>query len=648
MTFERRLACALVLMLSATPIVLGFLPENPGGLVAPFAILAATIMTLLSVHDRMVAAACAATGSLSLVVFIAHLGLAQTTMVAAVVPGTMLIVGAPVWTAAAAAAVATLATAFLLPSPAFAPFSLASIADIIGWLAILGWTAILGLALSNTRAVKKRVEHFEDTAAVHDQGIARDTMELRALTRILADPSLAPVVRGQGLTHDHLNMATRLFDGRILLAILQGDLTSTLTAGWILRTSVLGGEDDPVALTRMLEILADEVLDPHDIQWIAIFDPETGDVRSTPSPEGVRFEEARVRFHDRVGKGVSRETLELRMEVQSLPLGDTQSDATGIFVGMVICLSILFTLTAVVGTAWSVLLLAALCGFSFAIDRHIRALRSVLASAEAAIEDRIDCRDDLHFAVARLHGTLLPYELELDTVSATAHRLRGEVLAGTFADMLKTPNQELRIIAGEVSGEGVAAAFLSLSAQFALRAILTNPSKTQDWQTAENVASGIVAREATSLFFPVRIELGCVVIDDEGRFQGKGFLERVTTFDIQDRISSNERAGTLTPNTFLYITPATSRPGPEDTAPQLDRFEASERISDIIEAEEWKPGSDRLGSLFSLVFDGFDAPAHGTIIEISPREASPMFLEDGGDTLFTVVEAPEDQDDDAA
>ena len=36
MTFERRLACALVLMLSATPIVLGFLPENPGGLVAPY------------------------------------------------------------------------------------------------------------------------------------------------------------------------------------------------------------------------------------------------------------------------------------------------------------------------------------------------------------------------------------------------------------------------------------------------------------------------------------------------------------------------------------------------------------------------------------------------------------------------------------
>ncbi len=648
MTFERRLACALVLLLSAAPVVLGFLPENPGGLVAPFAILAATIMTLLSVHDRMVAAVCAATSSLSLVVFISHLGLAQTPMIAAIVPTTMLIVGAPVWTATAAAVVATLAATFLLPGAAFGAFSLSSIADIMGWLAILGWTAILGLALGNTRIVNLRVEHFEDTAAVHDQGIARDTMELRALTRILADPSLAPAVRGQGLTHDHLNMATRLFDGRVLLALLKGDLTATLTAGWILRTAVLGGENEPTNLTRLLELYADEVLDPHDIQWIAIFDPDTGDVISTPSLEGIRFEEDRARFQHRVGKGVSRETLEHRMEVQPLPTRTTDSHATRIFFAMVLSLSLLFTLTAVFGTAWSLALIAALCGFSYAIDLQIRVLRSMLAGAEAAIEDRIDCRDDLHFAIARLHGTLLPYELELDNVAATAHRLRGEVLAGTFADMLKTPEHELKIIAGEVSGEGVAAAFLSLSAQFALRTLLTSKTESHAWDTAENVASGIVAREATSLFFPVRIELGCVTIDEDGGFQGRGFLERVTIFDTQDRMSVNERAGELESTNYLYITPATSRPGPEDTAPELDRFEASERISDILEAEEWRPGTDRLASLFSLVFDGCDAPAHGTIIEISPREETPLFLEDGGDTLFTVIAAPEDQDNDAA
>lgn len=648
MTFERRLACALVLLLSAVPVVLGFLPENPGGLVAPFAILGATIATLLSVHDRSVAVACAATSSLAMVIFISHLGLAQTTMIAAIVPSAMLIVGAPVWSAAAAAVTALLSATFLLPGPAFGAFSLSSVADVMGWIAILGWTAILGLSLGNTRIVNLRVKHFEDTAAVHDQGIARDTMELRALTRILADPSAAPEVRGQGLTHDHLNMATRLFDGRILLAMLIGDLTSTLTAGWILRSAALAGETDPVALTRLLRVYADEVLDPHKIRWIAIFDPETGEVTSSESHEGIRFEEGRARFKERVGRGASRETLELRMEVQPFPIRTSESRATRIFILMVLCLSALFTLTTIFGSGWSVALIAALCGFSYSIDRQLRELRSILAAAEAAIEDRIDCRDDLHFAVARLHGTLLPYEIEIETVAATAHRLRGEVLTGTFADMLKSPSHELKVIAGEVSGEGVAAAFLSLSAQFALRTILSNKTESHSWETADNIATGIVAHEATSLFFPVRIELGCVTIDDEGQFQGKGFLERVTLFDAQDRMTANERSGVLRPTDYLYITPATSRPGPEDTAPQLDRFEASERISDILEAEEWRPGADPLGSLFSLVFDGNDAPAHGTIIEFSPREETPVFLEDGGDTLFTVVAAPEDQDDDAA
>ncbi|MGB1700498.1 MAG: hypothetical protein ACPHRO_11125, partial [Nannocystaceae bacterium] len=473
-------------------------------------------------------------------------------------------------------------------------------------------------------------------------------MELRALTRILADPSLAPIVRGQGLTHDHLNLATRLFDGRILLALLEGDLTATLTAGWILRSAALGGETDPTRLVRLLELYADEVLDPHNIRWIAIYDPTTGKAETTEHIEAIRFEETRVRFQHRVGKGVSRETLELRMEVQPLPVHTAEGPTPGLFIGMLLSLAILFSLTTIYGTAWSLVLIAALCGFSYVIDLRLRTLRSVLASAEAAIEDRIDCRDDLHFAVARLHGTLLPYEIELNTISATAHRLRGEVLAGTFADMLKSPDGELKVIAGEVSGEGVAAAFLALSAQFALRTTLTQKTEIKDWETAENIASGIVAREASSLFFPVRIELGCVSLDDDGEFHGEGFLERVTIFDIQDRMTANERAGSLKDTNYLYITPATSRPGPEDTAPELDRFEASERISDILEAEEWKPGADPLGSLFSLVFDGSDAPAHGTIIEISPREHSPVFLDDGGDTLFTVVAAPEDLDDDAA
>ncbi|MGB1698936.1 MAG: hypothetical protein ACPHRO_03205, partial [Nannocystaceae bacterium] len=175
MTFERRLACALVLLLSAVPVVLGFLPENPGGLVAPFAILAASIATLLSVHDRMVAIVCAATTSFAMVVFITHLDLAQTTMIGAVVPTAMLIVGAPVWAVAAAVAVTLTVAGVLLPGAAFGSFSLSSIADIMGWLSILGWTAILGLVLGNTRLVSMRVEHFEETANVHDQGIARDT-----------------------------------------------------------------------------------------------------------------------------------------------------------------------------------------------------------------------------------------------------------------------------------------------------------------------------------------------------------------------------------------------------------------------------------------------------------------------------------------
>lgn len=648
MSFERRLACTLLLLLSTTPIVMGMLPDNPRGLIAPFLVVVATAATLLVVYDRLVGTICAGVSSLAMVFFVFHQGLAETLMLLSVVPASVLIVGGATWIASTALAIGFVGSLLIAPDLAHGPFSLATFADGVGWLTILGWTAVMGFTLNRTRAVNSRVSLLEETADTLDQSIARDTMELRAIARIIADPSLAPVVRGQGLTHQRLNMATQLPDGRILLALLEGDMVATLTAGWLLRASALGGQTDPAALHHLLRVHGDEIIEPEQVAWVALLTPDTNHLEFSQSITGARFRPGKFRFDEPVSRGISRKTIELRMEVHPLPERRFDTSFPWMIAGMAIGFGVLLLLTTLVGALWSPLLVAALCGVAFYLDLRTRALRSLLARAEAAIEDRIDCRDDLHFGLARLHGTLLPYETEHPFVTALAHRLRGEVLGGTFADVLKTSDDTLLVIAGEIAGQGVAAAFLALSAQHALRAHLRSSwAGPTSWETAENVTSGIVAREATSLFFPLRVELGCVCVNADRTFQGTGYLKQITVYDHGDRLTSPSQSGELTDERYLYITPANARPGPEDLAPALDRFEANERIADTIESDEWTPGVDALGSLFSLVFDGVEAPAHGTIIEIAPREAAPTFLEDGVDTLFTVVDA-NDQDNDAA
>ena len=648
MSFERRLACSLLLLLAAAPIVVGLLPGRTGDLVAPFAILVATVATLLFVQERTVMAVSAAVGSMAMVVFAMHLGLAETMMLVSVVPASVLLVGAPVWAAAVTFILALATSAALAPETATAPFTLATPADLVGWGTVLAWTASMGLIAGKTRGLAGRVEQLENTAETIDQGIRRDSMELRAVTRIVADPSLAPLVRGQGLTHERLNMATRLFDDRILLALLRGDMTQTLTAAWILRSAALGGCTDPLELRKLIDVHGEEVIDADRVEWIAVFDPETGHYEHSDGLMDVCIESDRIRFERRVSRGVSRQTIETRMEVQALADPFLDHSFRAVLIGMVTTLGILLSMTATFGTAWGLATIAALCLGTFYLDHHMRSLRSNYAVTEAALEDRIDCRDDLHFGLARLHGTLLPYETFHPIATAVAHRLRGELLAGTFADVVLTTDSRMLVLAGEISGQGVASAFLSLTAQHALRAHFEGPNPSPDWETIENVVSGIIAREATALFFPVRIELGCLQLDNDGAFRGHGFLERVTVFDRCDRITQSVRSGQLSDDQHLYITPANARPGPEDRAPALDRFEASERICDMIEGEEWSPGEDPLGSLFSLVFDGVEAPAHGTIIEIAAREVGPTFLEGGADTMFTVVEDADPDDDDDA
>ena len=172
MSFERRLACSLLLLLAAAPIVVGLLPGRTGDLVAPFAILVATVATLLFVQERTVMAVSAAVGSMAMVVFAMHLGLAETMMLVSVVPASVLLVGAPVWAAAVTFILALATSAALAPATATAPFTLATPADLVGWGTVLAWTASMGLIAGKTRGLAGRVEQLENTAETIDQGLS--------------------------------------------------------------------------------------------------------------------------------------------------------------------------------------------------------------------------------------------------------------------------------------------------------------------------------------------------------------------------------------------------------------------------------------------------------------------------------------------
>src|SRR5690606_37433357 len=73
----------------------------------------------------------------------------------------------------------------------------------------------------------------------------------------------------------------------------------------------------------------------------------------------------------------------------------------------------------------------------------------------------------------------------------------------------------------------------------------------------------------------------------------------------------------LDPHRRVYLTPAAALPGPEDDAPALGQSEACERVAQILSSPRWRPQASILASLFSLVFDGVHAPAHGTLIELA-------------------------------
>jgi hypothetical protein len=246
------------------------------------------------------------------------------------------------------------------------------------------------------------------------------------------------------------------------------------------------------------------------------------------------------------------------------------------------------------------------------VRRVERAARCRLDTARAAAEAAIEARAELHHRVARVHGGLLPYRVDNAAVEAVAHRLRGEVLDGAFADLFVDPRGALVLLAGEVPGEGLAPRFMAEAAR--VRARLAHGAGLA-CDDARAVALRGLRSEAERLGQPSTLALGVVTVSRDGWCRGAGTLARLV-------VAERGAAGTaaelrLASGVDCYCTPTPSRPGPEDDAPVLLPDAAAQRLLGAIEEDSPEADATSLPVLFARVFDGQHAPAHGTIVRIA-------------------------------
>ena len=613
MPVERGVAVLLVLLLGTLPSVANALPSHPEGLVAPLVSVLLASLALLARRSELHWAA-AGLGSTTLVV-LAHLGPTPGGLgVVLLIPVALAAVDAPRNLVAAGLGVGLVAAGLLVrPFPDHA-MGMSTSADLVGALsalALVGWVS--GLAVHGALMQARLVEATEAADTLESE-LVQDQEELLRVLETLA-PSKLPGVHGHGLRADRLNLATPLGDGRVLLAEIEGEALATLSVGWILRATCGASEGRPEALVKLVHRQLDELNPPNGLRWIAVIDGEqrlaaapTGAVADLVDADGFTFGEP---AQPDQGRQVLADLYELEVELPAMTPWDLPRLASPPVLALGFT-ALAFVLPSPVAFVVMPLLLGCRELAKLVLERASRDLDA----ANLALDDRIDCRDDVHFSLGRLHGGLLPYRVESGPWRATAHRLRGDCLDGSFADILRDRDDgHLVVVAGEVAGEGIAARFLGLTAQFATRWCASHEA---NWSALEARVRDQLRFDAATLRFPLRATLGRARVSDVGEVCGDGILDHFVTPASPE--GPTDRAQLVAGP--VYVVPTQSRPGPDDDAPRIEVAVARRRVLDVLVRGDWEPGNDALPTLFSAVFDGEAAPAHGTLVELSEVPAA--------------------------
>lgn len=509
-------------------------------------------------------------------------------------------------------------------------FSGESGADWLGRVGVWAWAGWVTAHSLRPLFGRRYLSQHAQTVSALDDAIDRDLRSLEGIANVLADTSLGGPLQGFGLGRDALALATRIDNRRVLLAWIDGKPLNTLSVGWALMATVKAGERSPRRLLKLARSRLDEMVPPKDIKWIAIWDRSTGNIRSAPSPSptpmpSCTLTERGPRASGRPKAMTTDQTLQklvVRPEVFVPPQSENRMAIAGVaaaFAAFLVTWLSLPTL-ALVGVV------GLLIATQWALTRAQGQNDKELAATRSQLEERTDLHDDLRHQIGRLHGGLLPYQLTIGDYQATAHRLRGEVLEGSFADLLLDPNNRGHILAGEVAGRGIACRFLALAAQMATAYHVRVGTIPQDLPP---VLTRMIRELGKRISFRARLRLGAVTVSSDGSCIGWGTLRTLVqvrgtngrTREVplaMDGLAEVTAESWLDDDTRVYLSPAPTLPGPDDPAPALGTSDASQRLVNVVRKGDWLASEHTsLASLFPLIFNGRDAPAHGTLIELA-------------------------------
>jgi len=628
---DRRVAACLLLLLASIPLLLAQLPEHVEVVVGPMGLLVLASAVILVPTPPKIVFVVWVLSTLTLVGFDQWFAPMHSWALLTILPLGVITLGQPTRWVFLAITAGTVVFAALGNAPellAARPFAVGTPADIVGLLALAAWVCRHPIAALRLRIARRRLGLQRDTAIDLEEAIARDVHWLESVAETVADPSLKGPIRNPGVGPEQLAMAARIGNDLVLLGWIEGPVLSTLSVGWGCCAAARAGLTDPKRLLAFARTRFDEIVPAESIRWIAIWDRRHRQLRVAGAVNPGQLGRYVLTSHGPAEIGPQTNT-DTHQTVREL-LGEYDASAlvgqtlilnrAPLFVGCALSLLILAAVPwPLPGPTW-ILLATLLALAEYLIGKSLSQGESLSAEARVTLRERAEMHDDLRCQLASAHGTLLEYQIQIGEASATAHRLRGEVLDGAFADMLVDSTGIGRIIAGEIAGRGIAARFLGMAAQIIARVMLEPGHGAPPPDRIAELTVLHLKTFGSALQFPVRLRLGVVTCTTDGRCEGSGSLCRLVQRTQDDARAAVHTAivdrAALDPGTRVYLTPAPALPGPEDRAPALSQTLAADRVAGILRSPRWNPSQGTLPSLFSLVFDGVHAPAHGTLIEL--------------------------------
>lgn len=630
---DRRVAACLLLLVAAIPLLLAQLPQNVEVVAGPLALLLVTSVLMLTPIPRWATVGVWAPTALVLVGCDHWSAPMASWALLTIFPLGLCVLEQRLAWVFVAIGVGPLLLGLVggwSEMTELRAFSLQHPSDLLGALACAAWVSWQSIEALRFALTRRKVNLQRETAQYLEEAISRDLGWLDSIATMVADPSLKGPVRNPGVGTTQLAMAARIDADVVLLGWIEGPVLATLSVGWGLCAAARAGLRDPRALLTLARHRFDEIVDPTGVRWIAVWDRRRGQITTAGAAHPGPLSRYMLTAHGptAIGPHVDVDTLRAVRELldeadatAGVPDAEVMSPMATVYGLGLTAGAVLACALPLPGLMWlaCVVLLTSAHGLIMASTRKCDAMAK---ETEIRLRDRSEAHDDLRFQLARWHGSLLEYRIEIGDFGATAHRLRGEVLNGAFADMLVDASGHGRIFAGEVAGRGIAARFLGLAAQVVVRVLLEQGFGEDSPESMAGLTQQRLRIFGEALRFPVHLRLGMVTCSPRGQCTAWGSLRQLVLVGGPDTVSEPHATivheAQLDAHRRVYLTPAAALPGPEDDAPALGQSEACVRVAQILSSSRGRPQADSLASLFSLVFDGVNAPAHGTLIELGP------------------------------